>query len=262
MYQSKCYFFQDSQIQEGVVLKALNNQNKFLVLSSFQEVLVHQKNMVLIEDYPSNDFWNKQDNPRPRYTYSKEEFIVLWNYSRSNVDNLVDIFRYYQQQSKGFHPLYWQFMLSDLSIELQGHELDIAWNKAIEINLKKYAQLNDLSVFQEGETVAFHVFNQTIIFTHHAVERTFERLNIQKQNFRSLVYTMLQEAVPLKTKKKTANSDTFLYNDMFNWTFVLQKGNFKNTYYVMTCYEPSINWRKFEVIEDSPFFQDEIEEAS
>lgn len=211
-----------------------------------------------IPELPEEDY----DEYKPRFAYKSEEFMVLWNNDRYVEENLCDMFRYYQRCTDGvFVEEFWRLLLEEVSDDISLEEMTTAWLMAKRMEAEINPVENNMEPYRKGEQISFTLHGVQIDFSHHAIERTFERSNVQAANFRPLVWQMLQDSIPVKTAKQDSKpGSVFLYNNDFNWTFALMpKSVGKDSYVVVTCFEPSIHWRKKELDMSTPFLEPEEE---
>jgi hypothetical protein len=227
-----------------------------IVLWDQKRKFIPKSCILWIPELPEQDY----DKVKPRYAYKSEEFMVLWDNDRYVEDNLRDMFRYYQRNTDGvFLEEYWRLILGEVAQEITHEEMTTAWLMAKRMEADISPIENNMAPYIPGEQVSFNWNGVQVDFTTHAIERTFERSNVRRENFRSLVWQMLQDSIPVKTKKQDAKpGSVFLYNNDFNWTFALvPKSEARDAYVVVTCFEPSIHWRKKDVDWTTPFLESE-----
>lgn len=213
--------------------------------------------MLWIPNFPEQEWPVGQ---RPMFSYQPEEFLVLWNEDRTDEDNLHDIYRYFLQNSAPkYSRRFWALMLGELWDKIDNSQSRKAWVDAKIV--EQISMENDLSEYHQGQRVKFSLHNDIYIeFSPHAIERMFERLQVCPENFKSLVFQMLQESVPVVSNKKKKPNDVFLYHKDFHWAFLLRKTSSDekgySAYIVVTCYEPHIYWRKCPVQIGTPFLEE------
>lgn len=231
------------------------------VLMGEKEKFIPKKCILWIPELPEKDY----DSYKPCFAYKSEEFMVLWDNERFVEDNLRDMFRYYQRCTDGvFVEEYWRLVLHEVSEEITQEEMIAAWLMAKRMEAELSPIENNMAPYKKGEQVSFNLHGVKVDFSTHAIERTFERSNVQKANFRNLVFQMLKDSIPVRTPKQESKpGSVFLYNKDFNWTFALvSKSIAKDSYVVVTCFEPSIHWRKKELDLTTPFLEPESEEET
>ena len=245
------------EVQEAELV-AWDTRGAIISLEEKQKFI--PKNCILwVPEFPEEDY----ENYKPRYAYKSEEFMVLLDNERFIEDNLRDMFRYYQRCTDGvFVEEYWRLVLHEISEDITHEEMATAWLMAKRMEAELRPVENDMTPYKKGEQIFFVLHGIQIDFTTHAIDRTFERNSVHKANFRSLVWQMLQDSIPVITPKQESKpGSVFLYNKDFNWTFALvPKSTAKDAYVIVTCFEPSIHWRKKDVDWTTPFLEPEEQE--
>lgn len=245
------------EVQEAELV-AWDTRGAIISLEEKQK-FIPKKCILWVPEFPEEDY----ENYKPRYAYKSEEFMVLWDNERFIEDNLRDMFRYYQRCTDGvFVEEYWRLVLHEISEGITHEEMATAWLMAKRMEAELRPVENDMTPYKKGEQIFFVLHGIQIDFTTHAIDRTFERNSVHKANFRSLVWQMLQDSIPVITPKQESKpGSVFLYNKDFNWTFALvPKSTAKDAYVIVTCFEPSIHWRKKDVDWTTPFLEPEEQE--